>query len=393
MNIVDAIRGQLTGDIPGRLASALGVSEDQIRSALDAGVPGLLALLGKVASSETGAGKLADALKQAHPDAGGGPGDILSGKDLSSLQEKGLAWLNSVLGPAALPVVISILGKFAGVGASQLKGLLGMLAPFILGMIAKQLSGRPLTSQAVSSFFEEQKANIAAASPAGLSFADVPGVGSVSGAAAAAASAARSTVATAREEAAGMPGWLLPLLGLVVVGGIAWYFLAGPGSTPPAVPGATEQPQGPAAGASRPAPTSTTPPAEPRKPAPEASKAAPGGTVTPAAESLAQVPTLTKDLGDAYASLAEILGGVKDAKAADAALPRLTDLSGKVDGYKATFDKLSEDGKAAIARVTAEHLAKVKELAETALKIPGLPARFEEVVRAVLAKLAEIKAA
>jgi hypothetical protein len=381
MNIVDVIKGQFSPDVLGKLSSVLGEGEDKTKTTLGAVVPGLLSLLSSLASTGGGAEKLANALKQVDPGTDGNLGEILSGKDLPSIQEKGMGWLSSLLGSAALPVIISILGKFAGVGAGQLKGLMGMLAPFLLSMIAKQMSGKPLTSQTVSSFFQEQKSNIGAAMPSGLSFADAPGLGSLSGAAQSATAAARSTAAAAREEAAGMPSWLVPLLGLVVVGGLAWYFLGGPGAVAPPEPEKAKVSGTTAA--------TPKPPAEAPKPIDEAPKL----PVAPKAEALADVASLTKDLGSAYSSLAEILGGVKDAPTAGAALPKLTDLVPKVDGFKAIFDKLNDAGKAAIAKVTAEHLGKFKDLADTVLKVPGLPDKFKEILQVILTKLTSFNVA
>ncbi|WP_165219268.1 DUF937 domain-containing protein [Aquisphaera insulae] len=386
MNIIDAIKGQVTGEVLSKISALLGESEDRTKSALGAAVPGLLALLSSLASTSGGADKLANALKTVDPSKDGNLGDVLSGPDLSSLQEKGIGWLSSLFGSAALPIIIGILGKFAGVGASQLKGLLGTLAPFILSMIAKQLSGKPLTSQTVSSFFEDQKANIKAALPPGLSFADVPGLGSLTGAAGAAGHAAQKAAAAARDEAAGLPGWLLPLVGVLVLGGLAWYFLSG-NEAPVVAPD-----QGDANRARvEPAPTKGAPVA---KSEPDASKSAPVVTaapVAPAAEAVAQVSTLTKDLGSAYTTLAEILGSVKDGPTAEASLPKLTDLSTKVDGFKGIYDKLNEAGKAAIAKIATEQLGKLKDVADTVLKVPGLSDKFKEILQAILTKLAGFK--
>ena len=76
------------------------------------------------------------------------------------MQEKGGSLLNILLGAGSLPLIISVLSKFAGIAAGPAKSLLSLLAPLILSTIAKQFSGRSLTSQALSSFFAEQKGNI-----------------------------------------------------------------------------------------------------------------------------------------------------------------------------------------------------------------------------------------
>ena len=165
MNIVDVIKSQLTGDVLGKLGSLIGESEDKTKTAVGAAVPGLLAVLANLASTSGGADKVINALKQVDTGSQGGFGDILAGPRATQVQEKGGSLLNILLGAGALPAIISILSKFAGIAAGPAKSLLSMLAPLILSTIAKQMSGKSLTSQALSSFFAEQKSNITARCP------------------------------------------------------------------------------------------------------------------------------------------------------------------------------------------------------------------------------------
>ena len=177
MNIVDVIKSQLSGEVIAKLSSLVGESEDKTKAAVGAAVPGLLSVLASLATSG-GADKLINALKQVDTGTGGGFGDVLSGQ-AGQVAEKGGSLLNILLGSSALPAIISILSKFSGVAAGPLKTLLSYLTPLILATIAKQFSGKPLTSSALSSFFAEQKPNINAALPPGLSLANIPGFATV----------------------------------------------------------------------------------------------------------------------------------------------------------------------------------------------------------------------
>ncbi len=159
MNIVDVIKSQLGGEILGKLSSVIGESEDKTKTAVAAAVPGLLSVLAHVASSSSGADTVINALKQVDTGPSGGLGDILSGGHGPAL-EKGGSLLEILLGSSALPAILSVLSKFAGIASGPAKNLLSLLAPLILSAIAKQLTGKSLNSQTLSSFFAEQKPNI-----------------------------------------------------------------------------------------------------------------------------------------------------------------------------------------------------------------------------------------
>jgi len=62
MNIVDLISSQLSGDVLGKLGGLVGGSQQQTSSATQAAVPALLEVFGKLASSRSGADKLANAM-------------------------------------------------------------------------------------------------------------------------------------------------------------------------------------------------------------------------------------------------------------------------------------------------------------------------------------------
>ena len=158
MNIVDMLKSQLGGEILGKLGSVIGESEDKTKTAVTAAVPGLLAMLAQLASSGSGIEKVINALRQVETGPTGDIGDILSGEKSGQVIEKGGSLLNILLGSSALPVVLNLLSKFAGIAAGPAKNLLSLLAPLILSTIAKQLSGKSLNASTLSSFFAEQAA-------------------------------------------------------------------------------------------------------------------------------------------------------------------------------------------------------------------------------------------
>ncbi len=101
MNIVDVIKSQLGGEVLAKLSSLVGESEDKIKAAVGAAVPGLLSVLASLATSG-GADKVINALKQVDTGSGGGLGDVLSGQ-AGQVAEKGGSLLNILLGSMLSP--------------------------------------------------------------------------------------------------------------------------------------------------------------------------------------------------------------------------------------------------------------------------------------------------
>jgi hypothetical protein len=379
MNIVDVIKSQLSGEVLAKLSSLIGESEDKTRTAVGAAVPALLSSLAGLASTPGGADKLINALKQVDPSSqGGGLGEVLSGGQASAWLEKGGSLLSVLLGSAALPGIISALGKFAGLAPGPAKSLLSYLAPLILASIAKQFTGGALTPQRLTSFFAEQKSNIASAVPQGFSLADIPGL-------AGAATAPRAVSAPAAAESSGLPSWLLPLVGLGLLGALACWFLGQPAGEPALEP------------ALEPAPVAAPPAGITKAPLPMEKREVPVAKEAPAVakEALAALPDATKlgaDLGSVFTSATQYLTGVKDVATAETALPKLKDLVTQIDGYKSLWDKLPDVGKASVAKVVTDHIGSLQELVDKVLGINGVGDKLKPILEALLAKLAAFKA-
>lgn len=242
--------------------------------------------------------------------------------------------------------------------AGKLKTLISYVAPMILATIAKQFSGKSLTAPDLSSFFAEQKSNITAALPPGLSLASIPGL---------------TGSATGPIESSGLPGWLLPLVGLGLLGALAWYFFGNQA--------AEVKPVDETQVAVKPAPA----PVEVKQAEPKASKE----PVIPKVD-LTAIPDPTKigtDLTSVFASLTDILGGVKDVPTAQAAAPKLTDLTPKLDSLKSLWDKVPAAGKSAITKIATDHLGKLKELVTKVLAIPGVSEKLKPVLDILVDKL------
>ncbi len=355
MNIVDLIKGNLTSELLSKLGTAIGTDAESTRSAANAAVPSLLSVLSGLATNGQGVDKLLAALKGFDAES---PNrlrtDIVEGKG-ARVQEQGADILGSLLG-GNLSTLINVLTKFSGVGAGAIKGLLGYLAPLILSVIASQLKSKgSLSATGLTSFFNDQKANISNALPPGLSLAGLPS-----------ATPIKVSMRPNDKDTTGIPSWFLPLMVLGLLALALWYFyLQEPVvAPPPAAPVAVDH-------------KVTTPPAEAKE-------------VVPPAEVKVEIPTadeVIKDLGDVHVTAIQALASVKDGPTADAAIPTLTDLDSKIESAKALWDQLAEPAKAAVTKATAENLGSFKTLVGKTLEIPGVAEKLKTILDALVTKL------
>jgi hypothetical protein len=237
----------------------------------------------------------------------------------------------------------------------------------VLSAIAGHFKGKPLTGPAVSSFFAEQKSNIAGALPQGFSLAGIPGLGG-------AVSSAKAAAAPVQEATSGMPPWLLPVAGLVLLAGLAWYFMGQPAQEP------------------APAEVGAKPPAT-ASPDPAIRAAAKSVTrgIEAARDALPDPAKLVSDLTGIFTSATDDLTAVKDVPSAETALPKLTELSTKIDGIKALWDKLPDAGKTTVAKVVTDHIGTFKDLVDKVLGISGVGDKLKPILDAIVTKLTGFK--
>jgi len=339
MNIMDLIKNSLSGDALNQLGSLIGASPEQTKKAAGAAVPSILAGMGKAASSKEGAERLNDLLRNLDPNLVNNPGNAYTGGNAKELGEKGTSMLDGMLGGGLLGGLGGLLSKFSGLGGDVIKKLLGMLAPFIMGIIAKQLGGKS-SAQGLTQFFNEQKSNIANAMPSGFSLASLPGLSDVG----AGVQQAADTV----KKGASQLTWIVPIL-LVALGVVLWFYLKP--VEPTNLPGSTEL----------------------------------GKTIAKSAEA-----TLTGNINSFFTTATETFSGIKDAATADAALPKLKELTGKVDELKKGYAAVPEAGKAAIKTLLGSGIGKLKAIVDKLLAMPGVGEKLKPIVEPLMSSLAAI---
>src|SRR5262249_21158877 len=228
-------------DVIARIASALGLDRNNTQTAIGAAVPGLLAGLSGLAAQPGGAQRVAEAAKQQTSVLGNFASMLGTGAQ-SSLVEKGSQMLASLLGGRDLTALAGAVGKYAGLGQNASGSLLGMLAPGVMGTIAKEQGPRPLDAGGIARLLASQKDSIAAALPSGfgnmlsgtglldsLGGAARTATAAGSDAARAAATAVRTVGDTGRRAAETASSrslnwlyWLIPALAILAL--LIWLF-------------------------------------------------------------------------------------------------------------------------------------------------------------------------
>ena len=228
MNISDLIMSQLTSpDVLSKLGGLIGANESQTKTATSAAVPALLNVFGKMSQTNSGADQLAKAMGGLDLGMLGNLAGLLGGGQAQGLGSLGGNLLTSLLGGGnMMSSLVGTLASFAGMQPGIMKTLVTYLAPIVLGMVAKQFTGKP-DAAGVARLFSEQSGNIRNALPRGLSLADFDAVSGRGSETVRSGSHSQETVrhgghSREPQPAGGLPGWLLPLLALGALAA-GWY--------------------------------------------------------------------------------------------------------------------------------------------------------------------------
>lgn len=224
LNIVDLVKGYLSGGATDSISSLLGVSKEKTQSGIDAAVPGLLSGFTTVASTPDGAQRLASAVDNGDEGILSNLGSIL-GKGSSS--EAGSGILQSILGSGGLSQLTGLIGKSSGLSGNLTGTLLSFLAPVVLGVLKKLTTSSGLDASGLSNLLSSQRSNIAAAMPEGMREATREPAAEQHWAPREVRQPAAETYASAgTERRRSSAGWVLPLLALVLLAGLIWRWSA-----------------------------------------------------------------------------------------------------------------------------------------------------------------------
>ena len=385
MDLVRLIMEQLSPQLIGQIASALGLDPASAQKAVAAAVPALLSGLVSLVSKPEGASRLATILQQQEPSQVDRTASMIGSGNQQALVDQGMNTLSSLFGNSTLNSLSGALGRFAGTGEGQAKSLLAMVAPIAMGVLGGQQKSQGLDATGLTNLLTSQKDSIASAMPAGFanllgSTGLLEGVSDrISDAGAGATRAAqatttqmqdtaRATTAAATRQATATRGlsswWPWIIAALVVLALLAYYWYGIRGVEQVAEP--------------------ETPPAT--RPAPAAPE-----TPAPAVEPAQNLKVGDVDLGERVTAFfdgaKETLQGITDTASAQAALPKLEEMRTNVDQMSDLAGQLPSEGKQALAGRVSSAMPALLELIDKVMAIPGVSDVLKPVVDPMRAKL------
>ena len=355
-NLTSIVMQFLTPEVIGQIASLLGLDRAATQKATAGTVPALLAGLSDLVQTPAGTNQLSKLLSQQQT---GSLTDLLRKGDPQGLAQAGSTMLSGLFGGPTLDGMAQAVGQFTGAGDSGGKSLITMLGPIVLGALGQHQRDAGLDANGLASLLRSQKDQIVAAIPPGLSdqlgaagLIDRAEAGMRSGAAA--ASAAGSRIAGASERAgagaaaavnrsAQLPYWLAAL---VLVAGLAWYAIERQGQQ-----------------------TVAEQPAPPRATTTQTAK----GTVGMAPADLTVDGTnLANQFSSSINTLKSALSGITDAAGAQAALPKITEMTSQLNDISARAAKLSPEARSELAKLIVAATPAIEQICNKVLAVPGV---------------------
>jgi len=383
-NIVDLVKDQISDQLMGQIGGVLGADSAQTSSAVGGALPGLLSGLTGAASSTSGAGSLFDAVQKQDDGLLGNMGSLLGGGESSSLINQGTSLLGSLLGNGAMGKIAGALAGFSGLSRGNSSSLMGMLAPVIIGVIKRKVFDGGLNAGSLASMLTGQQENINAAMPQGFSsqlqdsgfFDSIQPAVSSGDVAAQATQTVESTQAQVSQAAqattqqhtpapapaksgGGLMKWLLPLIGIAVLGWLGMKFLGGSAEDATnAVGSATEAASDAASSA-----------------ADAATEALPDGV---------DMDAIKGQLDGVFGSTTDALSGITDADSATAAIPALEEATSKLGGVNDLVARLPDAAKGPVSSIVSGGMSTLQPILDKVTALPGVGSILEPVIKPLM---------
>jgi OmpA-OmpF porin, OOP family len=169
-SLMDAVKGYLTPETIRSASSLVGESESSTQKTLSGAVPSILSGLTSMVSSRDGINSLGGLIR----DGGFGSavdniGSLFSGgSTTSSMLGAGQQLLGKVF-PGKASSVTDLLARSGGVSSSSATSLLSLAAPLVMGVLGKRAAAQSLDANGLANTLINEKSDIAAAAPSGLS--------------------------------------------------------------------------------------------------------------------------------------------------------------------------------------------------------------------------------
>ncbi len=203
INLLDMLKDQVTGSLAKQASGFLGESESNVTSALGGIFPSILGSVIDQSSTPKGASGLMDMIGGLDTDMLGDIGGLFGGgaSSVNGLLNSGGGIVESLLGDK-LGGIVGMISKLSGLKSGSSSSLIKMAAPFLMGMIGKQIKGKGLGF--LTDMLMGQKDHVSAAMPSGMG--DLLGLGSLLGGAKDVLGAVSGAAGDAVTGAAGLAG-------------------------------------------------------------------------------------------------------------------------------------------------------------------------------------------
>ena len=216
-NLLELTKSYFTPDLIQKVSTLVGENPTTTQKAIEGTIPTLLAGLANCASSGTGTTQLSNLLNQ------GDYGSLLNkipsllggGSDTQDLLSSGRTILSTLFG-GKLSAVINLIANFSGIKSNSASSLLSLMAPMLLGVLSKEQAAQGLGSAGLTSLLLGQKDFISRLAPAGL--ASTLGLNSLADLGSNLTRPAPRAASAAVREKNSLWQWLVPALGLLVLG-------------------------------------------------------------------------------------------------------------------------------------------------------------------------------
>lgn len=235
-NIMDLVNEQFSEQVMGQMSGLLGEEPDRTSSAISGAVPAILSGLGSITSNERGAESLFNTVQAQDDNLLDNLGDMLGGDESGSMIEIGTKLLGGLMGNGGLGSLVGVLAGFSGMDRKSSSGLIGIIAPIVLGILKRKLFSGDAgggTIGALTSLFSDQKDNIQASMPAGLNDQLTSGgffdniSDNFTESTQETTQAAQEQVSNAATGGSSLMRKLLPLIVLAILGWLALQFFSG----------------------------------------------------------------------------------------------------------------------------------------------------------------------
>jgi OmpA-OmpF porin, OOP family len=171
INILDLFKNQVVGELAKSASGFLGESESSTKGVLESVAPAILGSLIQKGSTQSGASGILDMLTKNNfdTDALGGLSGLTGGGEskFSQITNLGLPIVKMLFGDKLGSIVDWISGN-KGVKSSSVSSLISLAAPFLMGLIGKQMKSQNLGLSGLMSLLGGQGTFVKSLLPSGL---------------------------------------------------------------------------------------------------------------------------------------------------------------------------------------------------------------------------------